>query len=78
MDWHNLCPCAPLALMTFKNYKSWNFPGCPVVKTLCFPCRGLSSIPAWGTKIPRAMGASQKKKNSCHLPSSSENLRAFL
>ena len=62
MDWHNLCPCAPLALMTFKNYKSWNFPGCPVVKTLCFPCRGLSSIPAWGTKIPRAMGASQKKK----------------
>ena len=77
MDWNNLCPCVPLALMTFKNYKFRNFPGCPVVKTLCFPYGGLSSIPTWGPKIPHAMGASQKK-NSCHLPSSSENLRAFL
>lgn len=77
MDWYNLCPYAPLALMTFKNYKFWNFPVCPVVKTLCIQCGGFSSIPSWVTKIPHAMGGSQNK-NSCHLPSSSENLRAFL
>ena len=77
MDRCNLYPCASLALMTFKNYKFWNFPDCPVVETLCFQCRGFSSIPGWVTKIPHAMGGSQNK-NSCHLPSSSENLRAFL
>ena len=49
VDWYNLYPCAPLALMTFKNYKFWNFPDCPVVKTLCFQCGGFSSIPGWVT-----------------------------
>ena len=29
-----------------------DFPGCPVVKTLCFHCRGSGSIIGWGTKIP--------------------------
>ena len=29
------------------------FPGGPVVRTLCFRCRGL--ISGWGTKIPQAM-----------------------
>ena len=26
------------------------FPGAPVAETLCFQCRGLGSIPAWGTR----------------------------
>ena len=31
---------------------SWDFPGGPVVKTLCFHCSGHGSIPGRGTKIP--------------------------
>ena len=31
-----------------------DFPGHPVVKTLCFHCRGSDSILGWGTKIPHA------------------------
>ena len=33
---------------------SGDFPGGPVVKTLCFQCRGLGWIPAQRTKIPHA------------------------
>ena len=29
----------------------WEFPGGPVVRTQCFRCPGLCSIPGWGTKI---------------------------
>ena len=39
-----------------------DFPGSPVVKTLCFQCRGTGSIPGLGTKIPHAMLSGQKKK----------------
>ena len=35
------------------------FPGGPVVKTLCFHFRGL--ISGWGTKIPQAMWPKKKK-----------------
>lgn len=31
------------------------FPGGPVVKTLCFHCRGTGSIPGQGTKIPHTV-----------------------
>ena len=39
----------------------WDFPGGPVVRTLCFHCRGTVSIPGRGTKIPRGAQRSQKK-----------------
>ena len=38
-----------------------DFPGGPVVKTLCFQCRGAGSIPGRGTKIPHAVGHGQNK-----------------
>ena len=31
------------------------FPGGPVVKTLCFRCRGTGSIPGQGTEIPQTV-----------------------
>ena len=34
-----------------KNFRE--FPGGPVVRTWCFHCQGLGSIPGWGTKIPQ-------------------------
>ena len=39
-----------------------DFPGSPVVKTPHLHCRGHSSIPGQGTKIPRAAWHGQKKK----------------
>ena len=32
-----------------------DFPGGPVVKTLCFQCRGTGSVPGQGTEIPHAV-----------------------
>ena len=40
-----------------------DFPGCPVVKTLCFHCRGPWFKPCWGrSHMPRAMAKKKKKK----------------
>ena len=39
-----------------------DFPGSPVVQTLCFQCKGLGSIPVQGTKIPHAMRCGPRKK----------------
>ena len=52
-----------------KIPKHWDFPGDPLVKTICFQYRGLGSIPGWGTKIPDTMEHSRKtnkqtKKNN--------------
>ena len=44
-----------------------DFPGCPVVKTLHFHCRGYSSIPGQGTKIPYVAWHGQKGKNERRL-----------
>ena len=37
------------------------FPDVPVLRTRCFHCRGLGSIPGWGTRIPQAMWQGQKE-----------------
>lgn len=44
-------------LVTLGYERHWlgDFPGSPVVKILCFHCRGVSSIPSWGTKIAHAI-----------------------
>ena len=39
-------------ILLYRKDMFWEFPGGPVVRTLCFHCRGPSSIPGWGTKIP--------------------------
>lgn len=39
-------------------------PGDPVVKTLCFQCRGRGFNPWSGTEVPNVMGYGQKKKRS--------------
>ena len=46
--------------MIYKNIKNKDFPGGPVVRNL-LPLKG-SSIPSWGTKIPRAVWYNNKKK----------------
>ena len=38
----------------------WEFSGGPVARTQPFHCRGLSSIPGWGTEIPQAAQCGQK------------------
>ena len=38
------------------------FPGCPVVKTLHFHCRGMSLTPGQGTKILHATQPKKKKR----------------
>ena len=45
-----------------KNRVKRDFPHGPVVKTPCFHCRGMGSIPGWGTKILNAMRHSSPKK----------------
>ena len=37
------------------KYSGWDLPGGPVVKTPCFHCRGIGSVPGQGTKILHAM-----------------------
>ena len=34
-----------------------------MVRTWYFHCRGMSSVPDWGTKIPQAAWCGKKKKN---------------
>jgi hypothetical protein len=36
------------------KWGSWDFPGGPVVRALCFPCRGTDAVPGRGNKIPPA------------------------
>ena len=56
----SLTPCLVQCLS--QEAVIWNFPGGPVIKTPHFQCRGMGSIPGWGTKIPRASAARPKKK----------------
>ena len=44
-----------------KGIRSWEFPGGPEVRTRCFHCGGLGSIPGQGTRISQAARHSQKK-----------------
>ena len=46
----------------FQKWKSMDFAGGSVVKTLSFQCRGTGLIPGPGTKIPHAVQHRQKKK----------------
>ena len=46
-----------------KDKNIWDFPGSPVVKTLCFHCRGQTDlIPHQGIRIPHAFWCSQQVK----------------
>ena len=44
------------------------FPGGPGVRTPCFDCRGMASIPGQGIKIPHAKRHSQEKKKKKLVP----------
>ena len=56
------CSCLDVRRVKLKIINLGNFPGGPVVKTLCFQYRGLGSIPGQGTKISHAVWYSQKIK----------------
>ena len=45
-----------------QNVETKEFSGGPVVRASSFHCRGLGSIPVWGTKILPAVSCGQKKK----------------
>ena len=48
-----------------RYWKYWDFPHCPVVRTPCFYCWGLGSIPGRGTKKdPRDVQCGKKKKKN--------------
>ena len=51
---------APIRCDSKKMIK--DFPGGPVVKTLCFQCGDMGSIPGGGTKITLCHVVQQKKK----------------
>ena len=56
-----------------QNKGYLDFPCDPLVKMLCFQCRG-HGFDSWlGTKIPHAMGHGQKKKRE--MPESLTNSR---
>ena len=48
-----------LVMKTLQIY-SWDFPGGPVVKTLCFDHRDVGLFPGQGTKILRASQEAKK------------------
>ena len=51
--------------MCFSTSKNvLGIPGGPLVKTLCFQCRGLCSIPGGETKIPYETQGGKKKMSS--------------
>ena len=56
-----LCTCWPNVCLLSKNCLFREFSGSLVVRTQCFHCCGLGSMPGWGTKIPQAARRGQKK-----------------
>ena len=46
--------------------ESWDFPGGLVVRSRCFHCLGLGSIPGWGTEMLQATRCGKKKKKLNH------------
>ena len=49
--------------MVSKGLSLRDFPGGPVVQTLCFLCRSTGSTPGWETKLPQAGCNQQEKKD---------------
>ena len=47
--------------MKQKIIMTWDFPGCPVVKTLCFQCKGCGFNP-WELKSHMPGSMAKKKK----------------
>ena len=50
-----------LQITPFKTTQGGEFPGSLGVRTLCFNCRGMGSIPGWGTKMLHAKLPKEKK-----------------
>ena len=67
---HGLCikMCNTIWVAIKKKIK--DFPGSPVVKTLCFPCRGLGFDP-WELRSCMLNGEAENKKS--HLSNAHDN-----
>ena len=64
-----------LSLYAASELRSlWDFPGSPVVRTLCFCAGGTGLIPGRGTKITKAMKCSQNKQTETK---QTKNLRSL-
>ena len=56
-------PTSPaVATTSAVQHPHGDFPGSLLVKTLCFNCRGMGSIPGQRTKIPHAVRPKKKEK----------------
>jgi len=53
----------------------WDFPGGPVIKTLCSTAGAPRSIPGPGTKIPQAIWGALKKKIMLYFCQKSTNVQ---
>ena len=47
-------------IIGIKNARFSDFPGGPIVKTSCFHCRGVGSIPGWGIRSHMSHSAAKK------------------
>ena len=59
-----------------KQLRAQDFLTAPVVKTLCFHCRGMCSISGQGTKILHAVHCSTKQTNQRNPNNNKKQLRA--
>ena len=58
------------SILLYKDLEVLGIPGGPVVRTWCFHCPDLGSIPGWETKIPKPHGRGQKNTHThTHKPS---------
>ena len=68
--WATRHPCSPLAQHPTRcqDIQPWEFPGCPVVRTLPFHCRGHRFDRWWGNQGPASHTAKQTNKRYVNLP----------
>lgn len=53
-------------------------PGGPVLRIQCFHCRGMGSVPGWGTKDPASCLTQQKKKKKRKMVQKVKNSKVLL
>ena len=49
--------------VAFQTARSWDFPGGSLVETPCFPCRGRSLLPGWGSSTYLSVQKTNKQTN---------------
>lgn len=64
VDWMWSNSFAPSVSLEQESRDCWDLTGCPVVRALCFYCRGCGFSPCWGIKILcMPHGTAKRKRN---------------